>query len=198
MEYKMLINTTKNNSNISSLILKTSSPRPIAWIVTEHNGIINIAPFSLFTPLSFTPPSLIVSIRTKDNGEQKDTLINLRKTQKCTICMVEESQLEKMNATADELPIEQSEAKVFDIEMNSSIVDGYPPMIAESPVVYFCELSDEVILKNDTTVPVILDIKEIYLDDKRIIDRDALSVEFTPVAHIAGSEYALSGEKVSI
>jgi flavin reductase (DIM6/NTAB) family NADH-FMN oxidoreductase RutF len=108
--------------------------------------------------------------------------------------MVEASQLEKMNATANELPSEQSEAETFKIETTK--IEGYPPMVVDSPVVYFCELSDEIRLKNDTTVPVILNIKEIYLDDKRVIDREALSVEFSPLAHISGAEYTILGERV--
>jgi len=191
----MLINTTQNNSNIPQLILQTSSPRPIAWIVTEYDKVVNIAPFSLFTPLSFTPPSLVVSMRTKEDGGLKDTLVNLRSTKRCTICMVEAPQLNKMNATADELPREKSEVKAFEIE-TKEMIEGYPPMVIGSPVVYFCELSNEIELKNDTTIPVILNIKEIYLDDKRVVDREALRVEFYPLAHLAGAEYALLGERV--
>jgi flavin reductase (DIM6/NTAB) family NADH-FMN oxidoreductase RutF len=37
-------------------------PRPVAWIVTENNGFINIAPFSYFTGVASRPPLLMVSI----------------------------------------------------------------------------------------------------------------------------------------
>ena len=37
-------------------------PRPIAWIVTKSNGVINIAPFSYFIPISSKPATIIVSI----------------------------------------------------------------------------------------------------------------------------------------
>jgi len=60
-------------------------PRPIAWIVTKQNDIINIAPFSYFTALSSNPPTLLVSIGHKrTDNTPKDTLRNIRETKKCT------------------------------------------------------------------------------------------------------------------
>lgn len=191
----MLIDISQKDLNLSQLILETSSPRPIAWIVTEDSGVINIAPYSLFTPLSFAPPSVIVSIRSKENKEQKDTLINLRNTKRCTICMVEESYMDKLHATAKELPKEQSEAMAFDID-TKEIVEGYPPIVKGVSVAYFCELSKEIELENDTTVPVILNIKEIYLDDRCVTNQEELSLNFSPLAHIVGERYSTIEERI--
>jgi flavin reductase (DIM6/NTAB) family NADH-FMN oxidoreductase RutF len=37
-------------------------PRPIAWITTQSENSLNIAPFSYFMPLSSNPALLLVSI----------------------------------------------------------------------------------------------------------------------------------------
>ncbi len=60
----------------------TIFPRPIAWISTEDNGVVNLAPFSYFAPLSSEPPLVIVSIANKEGtAEPKDTLANILKTE---------------------------------------------------------------------------------------------------------------------
>ena len=63
-------------------------PRPIAWIVTENNGVLNVAPFSYFTGISSKPPLLMVSIGRKKPtiDEPKDTYKNICETKKATVC----------------------------------------------------------------------------------------------------------------
>jgi len=190
----MLINLTKNSQYNHKIILQTAIPRPIAWIVTEEEGRVNIAPYSLFTPLSFDPASLIVSMRMKDDGTPKDTLVNIRNTKRCTICMVEESDLDKMHFSSKEVAKDVSEAVLFDIE-TKIMVDGYPPVIKGVPVAYFCDLSQEITLHEDNTVPLILNIKEVFVDDSSIEDRDSLKISFNPIAHV-GADYALLGESI--
>ncbi len=185
----MLINPNQTPQQNSNLILQTSSPRPIAWIVTEDkNGIVNIAPYSLFTPLSFDPPRLIVSFRAKEDGDLKDTLNNIRQTKKCTICMVQKRDKERMHQTSEEIPSGESEAEKFDIKTNP-ILEGYPAVIATSPIAYFCKLSQEIKLEGDSTTPLVLDIKKIFLDNAIIQDQDSLKIEFDAVGHIVGDKY---------
>ena len=82
-----------NATQIYHLMAQTVIPRPIAWIVTQDNDIVNIAPFSFFMPASASPATVIVSIGNKSDGTTKDTLANILKTDKCTICMVDDYNL---------------------------------------------------------------------------------------------------------
>ena len=184
---------TKVNENYK-LMAQTIIPRPIAWVVTEDNGIINIAPFSYFIGLSSEPATVLISVGHKPNGEPKDTLSNIRKNKKCTICMVEESNLEKMHFSSKGLPKEISEAETFDIE-TKNLIDGYPPIIKGVPSAYFCEFNQEIDLGSSSTIPIILDVKEIFIDDRIIIDKENLIISFNPVARI-GKKYALIGEEI--
>jgi len=185
----MLIDTTQNPQRNSHIILQTSNPRPIAWIVTEdENGVINIAPYSLFTPLSFDSPTLIISFRAKEDGCLKDTLNNIHQSKKCTICMVKAEDREQMHQTSQEIPSSQSEAKEFNIE-TKEILEGYPPIINSSPIAYFCDFDQEITLKSDSATPLILSINEIFVDDEIIRDRESLDIEFDGVGHIVGDRY---------
>ena len=183
---------TKLNENYK-LMAQTIIPRPIAWVVTEDNGVINIAPFSYFIGLSSEPATLLISVGHKPNGEPKDTLANIRKNRKCTICMVEPSHLEQMHSSSKGLPKEISEAEAFDIS-TTTLIDGYPPMIDGVPVAYFCELNQEIDI-GGSTVPLILNLKEMFVDDRVITDKESLTISFEPVARI-GKKYALLGEEI--
>ena len=192
----MIFNLEKDTkiNETYKLMAQTILPRPIAWVVTENNGIINIAPFSYFIGLSSEPASVLISVGHKADGTPKDTLANIRKTQKCTICMVEEKDLEKMHFSSKGLDSDVSEAELFDIP-TQRVVDGYPPMIEGVPSAYFCTLNQEIDLGGGTTIPLVLNVKEIFVDDRIITDKERLSISFKPVARI-GKSYAFLGEEI--
>jgi flavin reductase (DIM6/NTAB) family NADH-FMN oxidoreductase RutF len=182
-------------TDIYKLMSQTIIPRPIAWIVTEDEGVVNVAPFSYFTGLSSEPASVIVSIGHKSDGTPKDTLFNLRKHKKCTLCMVEEGALEEMHYTSKPLLHKESEAEAFDISLVAEKA-GYPPRIDGVPVTYYCTLNQEIDLGGGSTVPVILNLNEIYIRDDVMQEREKLSIAFRPVARI-GKSYAFFGEEVA-
>jgi len=176
------------------LMAQTIIPRPIAWVVTEDEGIVNIAPFSYFIGLSSDPASVLISVGHKADGTPKDTLANIRKYQKCTICMVQQSDLEKMHLSSKGLDKEVSEAEMFNIE-TVSLMDNYPPMIKDVPSAYFCELNQEINLGGGSTIPLVLNVKQIFVDDEIITDKERLTITFKPVARI-GKSYAFLGEEI--
>ena len=188
------LNKDKTVNEAYKLMAQTIIPRPIAWVVTEDEGIVNIAPFSYFIGLSSDPASVLISVGHKADGTPKDTLANIRKHKKCTICMVEEKDLEKMHLSSKGLDKELSEAELFNIE-TVSLRDGYPPMIKDVPSAYFCELNQEIDLGGGSTIPLVLNVNEIFVDDEVITDKERLTISFKPVVRI-GKSYAFLGEEI--
>ncbi len=184
---------TKINENYK-LMAQTILPRPIAWVVTEDNGVINIAPFSYFIGLSSEPASVLISVGHKADGTPKDTLANIRKNKKCTICMVEEKDLEKMHFSSKGLDKNESEAEIFNIK-TKNLIDNYPPMIEGVPSAFFCDFNQEIDLGGGTTIPIVLNVKNIFIDNKNITDKERLSISFKPVARI-GKSYAFLGDDI--
>ena len=176
------------------LMAQTIIPRPIAWVVTEDEGVVNIAPFSYFIGLSSDPATVLISVGHKPDGSPKDTLANIRKNGKCTICMVEEKDLEKMHFSSKGVDKEMSEAEMFDIG-TVSLLDGYPPMIEGVPSAYFCEFNQEIDLGGGSTIPLILNVKQIFVSDEVITDKERLTISFSPVARI-GKSYAFLGQEI--
>jgi len=188
------LNKDKTVNETYKLMAQTIIPRPIAWVVTEDKGVINIAPFSYFIGLSSDPASVLISVGHKSDGTPKDTLANLRKHKKCTICMVAEQDLEKMHFSSKDLDKEFSEAETFGIE-TEIMVDGFPPKIKRVPSAYFCTLNQEVDLGGGTTVPLVLNVEQIFVDDEVITDKERLTIAFKPVARI-GKSYAFLGTEI--
>ena len=192
----MVFDLTKDKTlnETYKLMAQTIIPRPIAWVVTEDEEVVNIAPFSYFIGLSSEPASVLISVGHKADGTPKDTLANIRKHQKCTICMVEEADLEKMHYSSKGLDHSESEAAYFSIE-TKVLKEGFPPMIATAPVAYVCELNQEIDLGGGSTIPLVLNVKEIFVDDRCIKDKERLAISFDPVARI-GKSYAFLGDEI--
>ena len=184
---------TKSTNEKYKIMAQTIIPRPIAWVVTEDEGIVNIAPFSYFAPLSSTPPAVVISVGHKSDGTPKDTLANLRKNKKCTICIVDEAHLQQMHFSSKELPKESSEMEEFSIE-STKVLEDFPPMVRDVPSAYFCEFNQEINL-GGATIALILDVKQILVDDKYITNKERLTIDFLPIARI-GKSYVRLGEGI--
>lgn len=168
-------------------------PRPIAWIVTEDE-VVNIAPFSYFTPLSSDPATMIVSIGHRADGTPKDTLRNLRESKKCVLCITDESKLDMMHFSSKGLEPRESESEVFDIPTQKLLGD-FPPMVEGIKAAFFCEYLQEVELKGSKTIPVIIEIKHLYIDEMIISDKEKMTMELDAIARV-GRSYAKIGEEM--
>ncbi|MEA3418843.1 MAG: flavin reductase family protein [Campylobacterota bacterium] len=177
-----------------NLMAQLIIPRPIAWIVTEGE-VLNIAPFSYFTGLSSNPPTMIISIGHRPDGRPKDTLRNLRGHKKCVVCLIDEAHLTAMHYSSKPLEANQSEAEVFDIA-TEKVFDDFPPMVEGVKAAFFCEYLQEVDLKGSKTIPVIIEIKHLYIDESIISDSEKMSLELDAIARI-GKSYAKLGEKIT-
>jgi len=176
------------------LMARAVIPRPIAWIVTEGE-VLNIAPFSYFAPLTSEPATLIVSIGHRADGSPKDTLRNLRESKKCVVCIVDEDHFEMMHMSSKGLDASQSEVEVFDIP-TKNIIEGFPPIPEGIKVAFFCEYLQEVDLKGSNHIPVIVEIKHLYLDNTIISDKEKITLEFSSIARV-GRGYAALGENIT-
>lgn len=155
--------------NRYKIMSDTVVPRPIAWIVTEDEGVINAAPFSYFIPLSSNPATLVVSIGEKEEGIPKDSLANILKTKKATICFVNKDNVEEVKKCAISLDKNESEIEKFEIGVQK-ILEEYPPMVSSSQSALFCEYYDTIKLPGKST-PILLEIKKQFIEDDRIDEK---------------------------
>ncbi|MFO0657635.1 MAG: flavin reductase family protein [Polyangia bacterium] len=122
------------------LLIGLVTPRPIAWVGTiSPQGIPNLAPFSFFNGVAANPPTLVFSVSTRRDGSHKDTLRNIMAIPEFTVSTVSYSHAEQMNATAAELPYNESEFSHAHIDPVPS-VRVRPPRVAGAKVQMECVL----------------------------------------------------------
>ena len=164
-----------NDLNRYKIMSDSVVPRPIAWIVTEDEGVINAAPFSYFIPLSSNPATLIVSIGQKEKDLPKDSLANILKHKKATICFVNKDNVEEVKLCANMLDKKESEIEKYEIDVQK-VVDDYPPMISSTQTAMFCDFYSQVDIPGKTT-PIILEIKKQYIEEGRLDEKSHVHVE---------------------
>ena len=176
-------------------------PRPIAWVSTiSRNGISNVAPFSYFTGVGSRPPTLLFCPANNRNGQPKDTLQNIQDTGEFVVNIVARSVAEQMNASAAELPPEESE---FDACGLSSLAGTKVsvPRVAESPVHFECTKRQ---ILNIGEGPgganiVIGNVVHVHIDDsvlgaKDLVDPDLLDA----VGRMGGLTYCRTNERFDL
>ncbi len=164
-----------NDLNRYKLMSDTVVPRPIAWIVSQDGDVINAAPFSYFIPISSNPATLIVSIGHKEDGSKKDTLANILKSKKATICFVNKDNVELVKKCAMPLDKKQSEIKEFEIDVHK-VLDDYPPMISSSQSALFCDFYSKIDLPG-ITVPLVLELKYQFIEDERLDKKFHINID---------------------
>lgn len=72
------------------LLTNFIGPRPIALVTTRSaTGRSNAAPMSFFNVFSHEPPIVVLGIQPRATGEDKDTVVNIRRTGEFVVNMVD-------------------------------------------------------------------------------------------------------------
>ncbi len=173
-------------------------PRPIGWISTvDADGVSNLAPFSWFQVVSSTPPVVMFSSGAR-NGGLKDTAANALATGNFVVNIVSADLLEAMNATSIEAPAEVDEFAYANLEAAPSERVA-APRVASAPVALECETMHhfEIPSGGNTVIfgqVVLAHVRDDLRDENGYIDMSGLN----PVARLAGNDYALLGELVTV
>lgn len=169
-------------------------PRPIAWVSTvSKDGVINLAPFAFFAPVSSDPVVFSLCFAFKSNGEFKDTLKNVIEERKATICMCDIKNIKAMHLSSEELDYHQSEAIAFDIPMQS-VHQHYPPVPKNTQVAFMCDFYDLLEIGKNTRT-LLLEAKEFFIDDA--IYNPDFDFVLQNVGRV-GREYQITQKRISI
>lgn len=135
----MFYETDKNDHGLPFNPFKSICvPRPIAWISSlSKTGVLNLAPFSQFTNVSYDPPMIVFSSSDRGNGQQKDTVQNILDTKEFVVNMATWELQNEVEITGQDEAPEVDEAKLAGLEMTPS-QKVKPPRIARSPIQMEC------------------------------------------------------------
>lgn len=179
--------------SLYKIMIGSILPRPIGWISTvDKEGNFNLAPFSFFNAICANPPHLLFSpmIRSTD-GNEKDTLRNVRDTGEFVVNIVTEDLAEAMNLTATEFPEKVNEFTIAELETSpSSAVRA--PRVAESPLHFECKLA-QILEFGDQPGGgslVIGRIVHLHVDESVLFGGDKIDLaRLRPIGRLAGNYY---------
>lgn len=178
-------------------------PRPIGWVSTLNaEGQPNLAPFSFFNVVCPRPAHLLFcpQIRGTD-GEEKDTLVNIRTTGEFVFNIVTEELLPAMNQSSTELPSDVDEFQVANLITTPSVVVR-PPRVAASPIHFECRLAHILDFGEGQTgggSVVIGEVVHFHVRDDLLIESDKIDVrKLRPVGRLAGPQYSRVNEIIEL
>jgi len=173
------------------------SPRPIALITTiSSEGVGNTAPMSFFNVFGDDPPLLIVGIRGRDDGQDKDTTRNMKETGEFVIHMVDHSMADGMITCSVEFPPGEDELQHTNFT-TVPCAKVKPPRILEAPAAFECRLVKTIEYEGRSIV--MGEVVYSWIKDE-CIDEGSLYVNsdsYRPLARLHGDFY-LSCEKENL
>jgi flavin reductase (DIM6/NTAB) family NADH-FMN oxidoreductase RutF len=115
-------------------------PRPIAWVSSiNKDGQTNLAPFSFFTGVSWSPPILAFSVVNRADGTMKHTATNIREVPEFVVNIVSVDLLSTMEYSAKPIPYGADESTITDIHWLPSETIR-PHRVQEAKVAFECTL----------------------------------------------------------
>ena len=183
-----------DESGSYKLISAAVTPRPIAWTATlGPDGSVNLAPYSSFTFISYSPPKVLISIG-PGNVALKDTLANVAKRGEFTVSSVTPELLQPMVDSSHTFAAEVSEAAALDIALApASVIET--PFVRDAAVAMECRL-DRIVDVGDEHAHrlVIGDVVCFHVAD-RLWQGDRIdAVAYASLGRIGGPLYVTRGE----
>jgi flavin reductase (DIM6/NTAB) family NADH-FMN oxidoreductase RutF len=137
----MFYETSKNDHGLPYNPFKSCVvPRPVGWVSTvSHDGIVNLAPFSMFNQLNYDPPFVCFSGSNRPGtGTRKDSVTNAEETGEFVVNMATYGLREKVSTTAQFVDPDVDEFELAGLTKAPSRLVR-PPRVAESPIQLECK-----------------------------------------------------------
>ncbi|WP_151719036.1 flavin reductase family protein [Gemmobacter serpentinus] len=180
------------------LLTNFIGPRPIALVGTRSEaGHNNAAPMSFFNVFSHEPPLVVLGIQNRGNGEEKDTVANIRRSGEFVVNMVDMALADAMIVCGVN----------FATDVDELAFAGLTPVpcqqikaarIAESPCAFECRV--ERILDYPRRVLIIGEVVQMHVDD-RCLDASGRYVNpetYQPIARLHADNYITSDRQFEL
>lgn len=182
------------------LLASVVVPRPIAWTSTvDPDGRANLAPFSFFMMITSSPPHVAISIGARD-GEEKDTLRNIRATGELVINTVSVPQQQEMAITSAEWPETISEFDVAGLHLEPS-VSVRPPRVAGAPASLECH-TQQILPVGGAPYGahlIICEVVQIHLRDDLVQANNRIDLQaLQAVGRLTGDWYCSTDEQYEL
>lgn len=173
-------------------------PRPIGWITSlSHNGIVNLAPFSISNQLAYDPPFVFFSGSGAIDEEgaeprRKDSVVNAEDTGEFVYNMATYELREQVNLSSKHVPPDVDELAMCGLTpAPCNIVKC--PRVAESPVNLECKHHTTITLPANSAKSVhhvvIGQVVGIHINDNALTDGKIDWLKIQPLARMGYMDY---------
>ena len=189
-------------NDVHKLMIGSIVPRPIAFVSTlSKEGQNNIAPFSYFNGVCSNPPTIMFApARRGWDGQEKDTLINIRDSDQFVVNIVSEGFAEQMVRCSTDFDSTVDEFEISGLTPQPSNKVS-PPRLLESKISFECELNQIVEIGDGgpgggfivigTVVLFHID-NDVYDDGRILLDK------LEPLGRLAGNWYTRPNDTLKI
>jgi len=164
-------------------LIQSIVPRPIAWVLSENqDSSFNLAPFSYFTAIASDPPLIMFSCgKRPDNGDMKDTLVNISRTKNFVIHIASTELADRVALSAAPLAYGESEVDHAKLETVSFNDFCLPKEIGNKPMALVFGEIKHAYISDD-----ILDTEEGSKGKRTYINAERLD----PLVRLGGDDYS--------
>lgn len=166
------------------------SPRPIAWVSTRAGMGDNLAPYSFFNAVGYSPPKVMFS------GDARDSVTNARDSGVFAVNLVEAAALQAMNQTSARFPRGTDEFLAVGVR-KAECVQIDCPRVEGAPATLECRVIQIVELPGDDHM-VIGEVVGIHLRDDCLVDGRFDVTRYQPAARLGYHDYAIVREVVEL
>ena len=171
-------------------------PRPIGWVSTvDRAGRRNLAPFSFFNGVGYTPPTVMFcpNGRDRDNGPSH-SLLNVQETGEFVVNIATYDLREAINLTSRQLPRGESEFALAGLEEAPSRIVA-PPGVAASPIRLECKYLQTVHLpSNEPGHPLNIvfgEVVGVHISESVLTDGKVDYGKLRPIARLGYRSFAV-------
>ena len=168
------------------------APRPIGWISTTGSAGDNLAPYSYFNLVAYTPLQVMFA----SNG-LKDSLRNIRETGVFCVNIVSEPLLAAMNATSADVAREVDE---FDLAglAKAPCVTIDCPRVAAAPAALECRRTMDIALAGQDNVLIVGEVTGVHVSDAALVDGRVDTTRLRPAARLGYADYTIVREVAAV
>lgn len=175
-------------------------PRPIGWTSTvSSDGRYNLAPFSFFMMITSSPPHIAISVGARD-GQEKDTLRNIRDTGEFVINTVSAELGPPMAVSAAEFSPDVDEFAAARLTpVLGQVVKA--PMVAEAPANLECVVRQIQPVGGPPYGAhlVIAEVVRIHIRDDLVIENNRVDLQrLQAVGRLTGDWYCSTAEQYQL
>ncbi|WP_136682376.1 flavin reductase family protein [Falsirhodobacter xinxiangensis] len=164
------------------------APRPIGWISTRGASGDNLAPYSFFNAIAYTPPQVMFS-----STGVKDSLTAIRESGVFCVNIVGIDMAVQMNETSAALPRGTDEFDHAGLEKAAcETIDC--PRVAGAPAALECRVTQVIDLKGGANHMVLGEVIGVHLRDDCVVDGRFDVTQFSPLSRLGYHDYAAVSE----